>query len=386
MNEFYKPYEFIRDSYYGNGGYAYCNSYSYLIKHPRESLDFYNDRKFNANLENVFRPLQDLFLEPIWSASIDINTKNEFLDEAIKETKIIYRANQSLLDAKIYGNTSFSVAIDILENNMIDSNSLPTIKNVFPGHYIELNMNGTKVVSAKYYEYEKKDGEKIPVKVEYDDNTFYKRTEAWYSKEKTITLEEQDEASRITDFDAYQFGYLNKIGLDLEDTPSSFDLARTQKQLFNLDNQRLDTLRKNGWPVIVIQTDQELDEISLSQDTMLKVPISVPNMPEFLEADLTGVELTTEIMQEKKSTIYKIFTNGLFSDNIKYTSAMASKIATNSYSNAVGTLYIIFQDILNTMVQNIQDIYGLNTTFTIDYPTLSVTDDEIDDSIKETIT
>lgn len=386
MNEFYKPYEFIRDNYYGNGGYAYCNSYSYLDIYPRESTEFFQDRRKNAYYENLFAPLQDLFLEPIKSASIEVNTDNEILDKAVKETKILYRANQSLLDAKIYGNTSFSVAANLLKNGEVDESALPVISNVFPGDYIEISMNGTQVVNAKYYEYEKKDGIKIPVYVEYDSNTFTKITKAWYTKEGKITKEEQDEASRITDFDAYQYGYLNKLGLDLDDIPSSFALARMMKELFNLDSQRKDTLRKNGWPVIVIQTDQELDEISLSQDTMLKVPISVPNLPEFLEADLTGVELLGDVINDKKSTIYKVFTNGLFSDNIKYTNAMALKIATKSYSNAVETLYIIFQDILDTMVKNVQDIYGLNTTFKIEYPDLGVTDEDISDGIEDIIT
>jgi hypothetical protein len=379
MNEFIRFYEFIRDNYYGDGGYDPNHCYSYLNQFPRETTTFYNNRKRDSNLENLFRPLQDLFLEPILSSSIDFKTQNKPLNYIIEQTKLFYSSGDSLVDFKLYMKCVFSVQTDLLADGTPDIQTLPTIDKVFPADIKELNMVGLVVKDAKYFEYKMIDNVKVPVFVEYSDNLFSKKTMAWRDGSKKVCLVDQGESKRITDFDGYKYGTLDKIGLKLDDKPRTFDLAKIQKQLYQLDTQRLNTLKKDGYPILMIQTNDDLDAISLSQDTIIKIPAddNIKHTPQYLEAQLEGVSLTTEIIEEKKSTIYKVFTNGLFSDNIKYSSTMSSIIATKSFKNSIDSLYKIYKDINKTMIDNIIFIYGLNTTYTIDYTDIELTEETL---------
>lgn len=383
MNEFNNPYEFIRDNYFGNGGYNYSNSYSYLRRHPRESKMFYTDRKESAVLENLFRPLQNLFLSPIKAKTLELVSQNLILQDINKKTKLFFQATESLTDSKLYGKALFSVYTDVLPDGTPDTNALPDIESIFPGDFKALNIPHLEVKDAIYFEYKMIDNIKIPVMVEYFSNLFSKKTMAWRDEEGDITLEDQGELNRITDFDGIKYGVLNKLGLKLDDIPETFNLAQIQKLLFNLDTQRLSTIRKNGFPITIMQTDEGVSAISLSEDVILKVPVAAPNMPELLEADLTGVEMTTDIINEKKSTIYKVFTDGLFSDNIKYASTMTSLIATKSFTNTVSNFYLIYQEIIKTMLDNIIFIYEIPTTYNIDFPTIDLIEDDMKKGAEE---
>jgi len=385
MNEFNNKYLFIRDNYTGEGGYSPYNSYSYLIQFPRETDEFYKDRKSNSVLENIFQPLQDLFLEPILAKQADFKTQNKILEEIVKQTKLFSHSAKSLLDFKLYGKCIFSVYTDILEDGTADINTLPDIESVFPADIERLNMNGIAIKDAIYKEYKAIDDVKIPVLVEYSDNYFSKTTKAWRDENGEITIVDQGEESRLTDFDGYKYGVLSKIGLELDDIPKTFNLAQIQKLLFNLDTQRLDTLRKNGFPIMMIQTGEELDGMSLSNDTIIRIPAddAIKHMPDFLEADLEGVTLTTNIIEEKKSTVYKVFTNGLFSDNIKYASTMSSIIATKSFKNTVDTLYLVKKDIDETMLNSILFIYEISTNSNIDYPEIDLADEDMKTQTEE---
>ena len=380
MNEFKQPYHFIRDNYYGNGGYRYDNSYSYLIQHPRETQEFYNDRKLNSVLENMFQPLQDLFLEPIWATSVDIATQNKDLQTITAQTKLLHASNSSLLDFKLYGKCIFSTYTDISDDGTPDTEVYPEINKVFPADIEKLNMNGLVVDSAIYKEWHDIDDVSVPVVVEYSGNLFSRKTMAWRTPEGKVSLVELDESRRITDYDGFKYGVLNKLGLDLSEVPKTFNLAQIQKQLFNLDTQRLDILRKAGFPILVFMTNGDLTQVSLSVDTIIQIPAgdseTKTEMPEYIELQLEGVSLTSEIIEEKKSTVYKVFTNGLFSDNIKYTSTMSSIIATKSFKSAVDTLFAVYQEIVQTMVDNIVFIYGLQTTYTIDYSEIDFAGEE----------
>lgn len=380
MNEFDKPYIFLRDSYFGTGGYNPYNDYSYLNRHPRETASFYNDRKKNSVLENIFQPLQDLFLEPIWSAKTELKTNNLTLQKIIEESRVKQQADKCILDFKLYGKSLFSIYTDVLDNGSVDSFILPDINTVFPDDIKQLKMDGLRVSSAEYIEHHMLDGKQIPVQVEYSGGLFSRKTLAWRYDQKKITIKDDlGEARRIKDFDGYKYGTLDKIGLKLDEIPKTFNLAQIQKQLFNLDTQRLDTLRKAGFPVLAVQTDGDITEFSLSLDTIIKIPGETKNLPAYIESQLEGVSLTNEIIDEKKSTVYKVFTNGLFSDNIKYTSALSTVIATKSFKNAVDTLYSVYQMIVTKLLDNLIGIYGLNTTYTAIFPDLDFDEDTIKD-------
>lgn len=386
-SEWERPYHFIRDTYYGMGGYRPDWEYSYLNKFPRELPILYTDRKYNSLLENIFAPLQDLFLEPIWSLKTEINTNNEKLNELLKQTKLLQYVDQALLDFKLYGKCFFSICTEAIEG-VVQTDMLPQLKNIFVGDIDNLKMDGIEISYAKYIEYETLDKCRVPVEVIYENNTFTKRTLAWRIN-KTLTLSKQSEENRVKDFDGEFFGVFSKVGLDLSIVPKSFQFAQIQKLLFNLDSQRLHILRNSGFPVMYLQTNADLTQLSLSVDTILRIPSDTDTMknalPGLLEPDLNGVEITGDIINEKKNTVYKVYTNGLFSDNIKYTSTMSSLIATRSFTNSVETFYAVYEEIINTMLESLTFTYNINTTYNVQIPELNVSEETLSTNIDNTL-
>lgn len=383
-NIYKNPYEFVDDSYTGLGGFRYDWKYSYLIPFPTEMTEMFDDRKVNAVLENIYQPLQDLFLDPIKTAgyNIDFKSANNNLQYIYTQSQVIKVCNEIITGLKLNDLCVFGTSTNVNEEDgVIETGDIPEIENIPIKNIEQIIMNGLKVKSALYFEYENYKNVRIPVEVFYANNVFTKTTKAWIKKDGSITLKEQKDSTRLTEFDDIRYGVLNKIGEEFGKIPSSFSLANQQKLLFNMDSQRLSTLRKFDFPLLMIQTDKDIAELSLSGNTMLKVGLDA-KFPELLEADLNGVEITSEIIEEKKAFIYKTFTKDLLTSNVKYTSAVSSIIAQKSFTSTVELFYEIYKVILLTIMNDVKFIYNiendLETAF--EFPEI---DENINEEIKE---
>lgn len=383
MNEFKQPYHFIRDNYNSNGGYDPNHKYSYLIRFSREDNECYNRRKQITILNNVFTPLNDLFLDPIkaQSINIDVNTNNVNLKESIKATSLFEKANDIITSYKLYSKCYFATYTEYNEMGEPLLTQHPYIDDIFAGDVLNIVLEENEVSSIEYTEYKEFKNTNIPVHVKYENNTFVKITKAWKTSDGKITTEEQDEGLRIKNFDGVFYGIVNKIGESLNDTPKSFQLARIQKELFNLESYRMEILTNVAYPILTISTDEAVEDISLSSNNILKVPSEVKNMPMYIEPDLISIEMIRDTIEDKKQFIYKIYTQNLLSDNITYTSAMASALASKNFTNAVNVYYNIYKQIVETIINNIMFIYELNTTYEIGFPTISINDSEMEEQI-----
>lgn len=385
FNEFDNKYIFIRDSYTGLGGFNPYEAYSYLNKFLREEGEFFSARRVNTILNNIVAPLMNLYLKPISGTEVTITTQNTDLNYIIDNSNLIANANDILKDYKLYNLSYYGIYTDGYWTEegewMAVQEVAPEIIKIFPGDIKEVVMSGNDIDNLIYIEKKEYKNKIVPVACYYmgDSKMVFKETQAWYTSDGDITLEEGDGVRRLTVFDGTYYCSLHKAGVaKLNDTPDSFQLCRMQKELFNLESLRTEILINVAFPILTIATDQELEDIALSVNNLLKVPSTVTKMPGFLEPDLVSVDKLKETIEEKKSYIYKVFTSGLFSDNVKYTTAMSSAIASSSFLSELKDLYIVYKDLVNTLVDDIVEIYDINTTVTIEFPELdfeAVTED-----------
>lgn len=378
MHDIFKDkYNFIRDSYTGEGGYNPFSTYSYLTPFSREDKDFYSDRKHASDFENVFNPLQNLYLKSIFGAGSNVTSPNVNLQYIIENSMPMYTAKEALTDYKLYDLTYYSVETDLVEDEGMlvpDTNTAPTLNVIFPGDIDSIIMKGNrKIESMEYLEYNEYKKVNVPVLCEYDSssNNIYKTTRAWINENGEIVLTETPK--RLTIFDTITYGIIHKSGYKkLNETPDSMQLARTQFYLYNTDSLRTEILTKVAFPIFAIATNAELKEIILSVNNMLKVPEDAKNMPTFIEPDLDSIDKIRDTLEEKKSFIYKTFTSGLFSDNVKYTSAMSTRLASSVFLSELKDLYDTYQEIIINIFKSIVDIYDIDTNITYDFPELDL--------------
>lgn len=390
FNEFAKPYHFIRDNYFGDGGYDPNKEYSFLRRFDRESQENYQDRREITILNNVFNPLQNLYLTPIYATTsdVDVKTQNQDLLFVAENAEMITNANYCLRDFRLYDKTFFTMYVDYIENDdglEIDSNTVLEIEPVFPGDITSVTYEGIKISTMEYILEKDYKNVTVPIECIYDGSTnmFKMKTMAWLTKDGKVTLTDLGEEKRITEFDGLKYGTADKIGEGFKYRPDSFALARMQKELFQLESFRTEILTKVAFPILTIATDQEITDISLSVNNILKVPSEVTRMPEYLESDLTSCDTIKETIDEKKEFIYKMFTSNLWSDNIKNVSATATLISSKNFQAEIETLYNTYQEIIKKMVENIIFIYSINTPMpTIEYGDLAMFDG---DTIKEEV-
>lgn len=387
MNIENNKYIFCEDSYSGEGGYSSFNTnYSYLIPFPSEKDKFFQDRRKTTILENIYKPMINLFYQPISAKSmeVELKTDNKDIKNIVKQTKMIGKCNKALLDLIKFDIALFSVSTDISESGQPDLETNPTLLNVFPEFVETLIMDGLTIKEAKYKEYHHTKLVKIPVEVEYVDNLFMKITKAWADEDGKIVLDDLGESRRLRTYDGIFYGVLSKIGEELGSTPYSYDLALAQYKIYQADSDSRSTLRKAGFPQLMIKSDKK--ELNLIKGNNNGIQVGADEeFPEYLEPDLTGVSLGREILEEDREFIYKTWTQGLLSSNIVYNSATASAIATKSFQNTVNVYYNYYKEIVNEMINSIQFTYNINTSIDVEYPEMDINETSMKDVIEEII-
>ena len=133
LNQFPDDISFMRDSYYGTGGYKYGE---YLVPHPREAMEKYARRQFMAYYTNYVQPCVDSFVNPIYKEPPSREyTQNALFDAFLQDvdgggTGIDRFMKTLAIKAKLYGG-----ALVVLDNYAEPSESREAaLKNRrFPG-------------------------------------------------------------------------------------------------------------------------------------------------------------------------------------------------------------------------------------------------------------
>ena len=367
MDIYKEKFKFIRDSYTGLGGFKPNHEYSYVIPFTRESNEDHQDRKNITVLTNYFTPLINIYLSPIFGADIELVTENNTLIDVWENSDLIKIANKTLLNLKLYELAFYGY--------LIDSNGILDVFSIETPEVLEIKSVMNKLTYLVYTEYKEYEDLNIPILCEYktsdEDNYVKKTTLAWYDEENNIVLTETDR--RVTIFDEVIYNVeIFRIGqLELDETPTTFQSALTNYDIFNLESLQKEILYRNAISILVIATDQNIGEISLGAGNILKVPSDVSKMPEYLEISSVNHDILDTTIENKKQYLYKMFTNNLLADNIQYTTAMSSLIASRSFDSEVNYLYQNYKIILSKLVNNILERFDIVTAYTIDFPEIN---------------
>lgn len=376
--EIYKnKYDFLYDSYAGLNGYEFNGDYSYVIKFSREDSEDYTSRRSTNIYQNYYSPMINIFLAPIYGAEKKLTTQNKDYQNLFDNTNLIKHSNIAIRDMKMYDLCFFGVTFT-------DEESLPEIFNIEPKDIIEYNMKNNTLKDLTYKEYHVLKDHKVKVLCTYDGETLDKYTMAWYDVDNNIIDEETDR--RVTEFDSYEEAKIWKQGPnELNEMPNSFQLALTNYDIFNKRSLVNAILYNNAISVLVIATDQEIDEITLGTNNILKVPDSVSKMPEYLEISSVNYDIVEDNIEKNKQYIYKMFSNSLMESNVQYTTALSTAIASKSYNQEVNFLYMNYKIIMNKIFNTVTDYYGISSSYNIEFEEIDVDVEQVQESVRTSL-
>lgn len=372
MNIFSNKFNFIWDNYTGDGGFNPYNSYSYLNRYPREANEDYVSRKNNTSLDNYFSPLINIYTSPVIATNPELKTNNANLNNIWTNSEVVKTANKSIVNLKLFEQCYYYL-------EYVDAQTSPTLKSIIPKDIEEITTEGVIITNSIFINYRNWEDMKVKVQNNYSYNTNIKRTLLWKDDNGNYTEEDLGEDKRVTIFDDFIENCIFRgFGeLDLSITPYSFQIARTNTDIYNKGALIDEILYNNALSILVIPTDQDIEDISLGSRRALKVPADVKNLPSYIEIDSVNYDILERNIETKKQYLYKMFTNNLLADNIQYTTATASILASRSFKDQLSYLYIIYKTMINMIVKDITDIQNIDTTYSIVFEELNYDIEEI---------
>ena len=377
MNIYQNKFQFIYDNFTGGGGYEPLNSYSYLVKLAREVEADYKNRKEITTLTNNFTPLINIFIQPILAAEIKIATNNKNLNNVIEKGKLIENVNNIITNLKLYDQAYYGVE---KENEF----TIPEILNILPQDIIEVTTNNTEITEMQYIERNIFENLTVKVLCNYIEGVIIKKTLLWLNEKGEYTEQDLGEENRVKVFDKFiEEARIWKIGSKtLSETPNSFQLALTNYDIFNKTSLKNEILYTNAVSVLVIPTDQDISKLTLGAHNALRVPADVNKLPEYLEIDTKNFEMIQKDIDDKKNYLYKMFTNNLLADNIKYTTAISTMLASRSFNAEVNYLYNSLKIVLYKIINYTEEVYGIKTNLNIEFPEINYNTEELTKQIE----
>ena len=90
-------------------------------------------------------------------------------------------------------------------------------------------------------------------------------------------------------------------------------------------------------------------------------------------------------IENKKTYLYKMFTNNIMDSNIQYTTAMSTMLATKSYNQEVNYLYMNYQIIINKLLNTIINYYGISTSYSLTFPEINFDVETVDTQLQNSL-
>lgn len=353
--------EFIKHNYFGTGGYEICHPFSYLLKHRRESANDFNYRRKASTFTNFFRPLIDIYLKPIWASKKDLITSNERIKGLYEDTKLVKNSNKAVRELKLYGQVYYGVEFDGEELPEINIVQTPSIKN------IETKSN--RIHKLEWEEFKIYKGVQIPVACEYSDQSAIKITMAWIDADGKIVLKEPNGGTRLTVFDQMieEAIYHHTGELEIDEVTENYQMALVNKEIFNLKSYSKEIIGEQAFSLLVIATDAKIKDLKVGTSRAIKVPSTVTKMPEYVEISDVNYDIISREIENYQQYLYKMFTSNLLADNIKYTTAMSTLLASRSFDGELQYLFNNYQIIMNTLLNNMVDYFSIVSPYKIEF-------------------
>lgn len=402
------PHTFLDESYdVRHGWYNPTYAGSYLIPHPKESTDNYNIRKSASTYKNFLKQIVNTTVEPLFKNSFKFDVKLSQLTFGIAADNFINNFNiklftmESMKSFFLHDLTYTVIAprnIDTIEIN----EALPDICNVKVENvrsdtrlknntmdFVSITYRTDKVyidkddcVSVPYYTTTEYNQNSFTVVTElYTDNNgkFYSGSNKDDSKEKNLTRLTIDD-EKITGF-YYEtlpvIEFKAKIDTTRETTPEMHDLAIECWNYYNTASLYKEIERKATFPMMTYQSTGTVDDITVGVNNALIYGEGM-NAPTYLELDISAHQELRAAKAETRQEIYKLYLQGLQTEETKFTSEDSNNISESLFFNKVNFLseYLIdytiklFANVIYVMLDgkvSLDILYKLSKTIEMDF-------------------
>lgn len=301
-------YTFCKDAYFGSGGFR--TGY-YLVPNQIETM--YPERRQLAAYNNYVKPIVDATVNPVFAKPIKRIMKATAGNSLYQAFIDNCDGNGNNLDT-FMANVAKLANLNGVEFIVVDSRPYTgtveeTIRDrAFPYVYS---------VSADLIVDYSTDPEDRFIMVECEQVTInkvmYRAAIKWTDESSTKMI------YKGKDWEQYEVPYEHGLGvipvIPVYSTPQSgeflvepamFDICRTNWFVYNLDSERREVYRKQGFSMLAIQTDMNGGEVSIRVGTgnVLFVPKDVSNMPQYVSPNPA---IASGILEESKEAVARLY-------------------------------------------------------------------------------
>lgn len=397
-----KPHVFLDESYNSRSGwYNPTKGNSYLIPHAKEDEYNYNNRKTISTYDNFLKSIVNTVVDPLFKGDISVDIKssniafNTVINSFIDSFDLKVFLMETMQSFKLHD--MVETIIEPMEETEGIESIIPEIYSIDIDNILDVKKLNKQPIELTF-RMEKTFIDDKGCKVDYYTitvyglNSFVTTTQLYRDKEGKYysgdNLPKDDTSlTRVTIDDNTITGYnydrlpivdvRKKITTTINSTPDMWDLAIACWDYFNIKSLLRELYKKVTFPMLTMQSDSEIDSITIGLNNMLKYP-TTSEKPEYLKLDTAAhVELRTG-MSEQKQIIYKLFLQGLQTDETQFTSEDSNKISESLFLNHVNFLskYLekytkeLFANVAYVMLDgktNIEILKKLNNDIEIDY-------------------
>ncbi|WP_378955392.1 hypothetical protein [Pelosinus sp. sgz500959] len=305
-----QDYKFLTDAYYGTGGFKDGN---YLVPHPRETPEKYNQRKelsyylnytaatVNSHVDPIFRtePSREWAANDLFSIFVqDSDTMGTNLSRFMK---------RAALNAKLY-----AVAFIIIDNvanqpntlaDAITQRTLPYVYIVKPEQVTNYTTNSKgKLISITY---------EVAGEENINENksiTTWEWTETTWKMWGKETKEGKNFIGRLPVVPLFSKAMDNG---NIKPQSEFYNIARTNKRLFNLCSEIDELIRNQAFNILTYpagegQTQIEVKEITVGTENVMSYDGQLSNKPEFIAPSSDPLQQLRDERQDLIQEIYRM--------------------------------------------------------------------------------
>lgn len=287
-------YKLLENAYYGTGLFENGKG---LRKHPRESLENYQDRQGLAYYLNYTGSIVNASVDPIFKDKIK-NTYNgsamfqTFLDDCDR-TGTDYQdfCKSAALHAKLYGAVYVVVdnvsAPEATRNEAIQNRSLPFLKFVVPSQIVDWEIDKFgRIIMFKYRE-EVESGANVK-----HSEVFTWTPDTWAVGEGEGIVTGTHNLGRVP---VVQWLSRNTDKKVIKPPSEFLSVAQANYFLFQLCSWHTQILRDQAFNILTIP-DQGEDDITIGTNNVLTFPMEATHTPGFIAPSAAPADMLTNQM------------------------------------------------------------------------------------------
>jgi hypothetical protein len=304
-------YDFMQFTYDGTEGYR---TGAYLVPFMRES--FYEDRMRTAAYKNLFRPVVDAMVEPVFAHKIERVTNSDIAKKFFENvdragTTIDNFTNMIMTRARTCGLTfvvvdNFTEINGITKKDVIDTRRYPYCYEKVPSSMYKIDVNESGVpVSITFYD-------KV-IKIDNKDTQTFRK---WDNQKSTLYYEKSERGNTIEielEINVHNLGkipvvvvncFIKNKKLDKLPEPPLYTLAMLVYQLYNKETYVQELEKYQTFSLLVAQ-GVDASKLSVGPTNFINVSDNVSNMPGYISPNPENTKVMVSNCDRLKQEIYE---------------------------------------------------------------------------------